>query len=138
MCQYFIIPGSGESHEESGVVELAGGGPLCNREHPILSGYELTPLRERILSSDQKTDPFVRVLRLLVSLLFGALLIGGMAAQDQHRRPVVDPQQLGELAFATSCDDAVQEKFNEAVAMHGDFTEIAEPGSNRPISASDE
>jgi len=63
----------------------------------------------------------VRVAGVLVSFIFGVLLTAGAAAQEQHQHPAGDPQQLGEVHFPNSCHEAVQKKFNRAVAMLHSF-----------------
>jgi len=68
-------------------------------------------------------------------LALGFLLPSGPAWSQDHDHPAGDAQALGQVEFPTSCDPAVQETFDRAVAMlhsfwykaaESRFTEIAE------------
>jgi len=68
----------------------------------------------------------MKVARIFLLLLPGILLAQAAAAQEPHAHPAGDPQQLGEVQFATSCEKSVREKFDRAVAMlHSFWYELA-------------
>lgn len=54
-------------------------------------------------------------------LALGLLLPSGAAWSQDHDHPAGDEQVLGEVEFPTSCDPAVQERFDRAVAMLHSF-----------------
>jgi hypothetical protein len=57
---------------------------------------------------------------LLRTLIWGVMLVGFSAAQEEHTHPV--PEKLGSVSFPTSCSSAVQPEFNRAVALLHSFT----------------
>src|SRR5260370_18922885 len=63
----------------------------------------------------------LRIWCLVTACAWLTCTMSAFAQHEQHEHPAGEPEKLGKVNFPVSCDAAVQQQFNRAVAMLHSF-----------------